>query len=439
MHAKRFSLLLLLSILVFTGCTQSNEADQSNHQGAEEKIDGDWHGTINIPGQPLPIQLTFKNEDSLIGAISIPIQGISDYPLSKVKLTDPEIIFTMDIQGDLLTFDGEIHNETMEGSFTQNGQTFPFELEKGELASKEDADDADFLTVETGQGTVYGQLEIPDQTSEDPYPVLIIIPGSGPTDRNGNTLAGENNSLKFLAEQLAAHGIASIRYDKPGAGKNADVTIPEEDMTFDQFVEVAKAWIDLTKDDNRFSNVGIIGHSQGSLEGIMAAQEKNIDAFISLAGAGDSIDKILFNQLKEQLPSKLLTESEEVIQELKEGRTVDKVNPALENVFRPSAQPFLISWMKYTPTEEIKKLTIPILVINGNHDLQIPKQEGELLHQAIDSSELLIIDKMNHVLKEAPEDRDGNLETYANPDLPLADGLIDGIVDFLIKSEFIGK
>src|SRR5699024_6587319 len=98
---------------------------------------------------------------------------------------------------------------------------------------------------------VYGELETPKDDGS--YPVLIIIPGSGPTDRNGNTLAGDNNSLKFLAEELAEHGIASIRYDKPGAGKNANVSITEEDMTFEQYVDTAVAWIEMIQKDERFT------------------------------------------------------------------------------------------------------------------------------------------------------------------------------------------
>ncbi|WP_253286820.1 S9 family peptidase [Virgibacillus sp. MSJ-26] len=430
-------ILLVLSLIVLAGCNKNSKNDNSNNQTDAENLQGDWHGNIDVPNQPLPIQVTFGNEDHLNGKISIPIQGVSDYPLSKVKLDDGEILFAMDVQGELVTFDGEVEQDKIEGSFEQHGQTFPFELEKGKVASEDDEDNNNLLTVETERGKIYGELEIPEQSGEAPYPVMIIIPGSGPTDRNGNTLAGDNNSLKYLSEELAERGVASIRYDKPGAGKNTDIKIPEEEITFDQFVEDAVAWIDLAEKDDRFTEIGIIGHSQGSLEGILAAQEEDIDVFISLAGVGNSIDKTLYNQLEEQLPENLLNESEEIIAQLKKGHMVDELSPELEGMFHKSVQPFLISWMAYEPAEELKKLSSPTLIINGTRDLQTPEHEAELLHEASDASEFLLIEKMNHVLKEAPTDREGNLKTYTNPDLPLADGLIEGIAEFLINEGFI--
>lgn len=434
---KKAMLPLLVISVIFLGCSKNTPQTEIGDEENTEELKGSWHGTIDVPGQPLPIQVAFEDEDNLTGMISIPIQGISDYPLSKVKLDGHHVLFTIDLQGELVTFDGDLVDEQMEGTFKQHGQTFPFKLEKGELASNDDEDEGDFLTVKTEQGTIYGQLEVPEQDSDEPYPVLIIIPGSGPTDRNGNTLAGDNNSLRFLAEKLAEHGIASIRYDKPGAGKNANVTVPEEDMTFDQFVDNAVAWVEMVKNDNRFSDIGIIGHSQGSLEGILAAQQTDIDVFISLAGGGSSIDKILYGQLEEQLPEELLKESKDIIHQLKKGNPVEQMSPALEELFRPSVQPFMMSWMEYTPAEEIKKLSMPILIVNGTRDLQTSENEGKLLHEANDMSEFLLIENMNHVLKESPEDREGNLKTYANPELPLADGLMDGIAEFLGEADFI--
>lgn len=432
----KITLSLLILSLIVIGCSKDNSQTETKNEENMDNLQGDWHGNIDVPNQPLPIQVTFE-KDRLDGKISIPIQGVSDYPLSKVKLDDGEILFAMDVQGELVTFNGEVAQDKIEGSFEQHGQTFPFELEKGKVSSEDDEDNNNFLTVETERGKIYGELEIPEQSGEASCPMMIIIPGSGPTDRNGNTLAGDNNSLKYLAKELAERGVASIRYDKPGAGKNADITIPEEEITFDQFVEDAVAWIDLVEKDGRFNEIGIIGHSQGSLEGILAAQEEEIDVFISLAGVGNSIDKALYNQLEEQLPEDLLKESEEIIAQLKKGQMVDKISPELDGMFHQSVQPFLISWMAYEPTEEIKKLSMPTLIINGTRDLQTPEHEAELLHEASDTSELLLIEKMNHVLKEAPKDREGNVKTYTNPDLPLADGLIEGIAEFLINEGFI--
>ncbi|HLQ72021.1 MAG TPA: alpha/beta hydrolase, partial [Bacillota bacterium] len=272
--------------------------------------------------------------------------------------------------------------------------------------------------------------------SKGPYPVMIIIPGSGPTDRNGNSALGDNNSLKMVAESLAEQGIASLRYDKRGAGKNKDAITDEEDLRFDQFIDDAKEWVDMLDADERFSRIGITGHSQGSLVGMIAAEDDAVDVFVSLAGAGSSYDKLILEQLGAQLPDSLMAESEDILQHLKAGEEVENVSQALQSDFRLSLQPFLMSWMQYDPKTEIQDLNIPTLIVNGTRDLQISENEAKKLHEAKQGADLLIVDTMNHVLKEAPDDRGGNLETYWDSERPLADGLMDGIFDFLEEVGF---
>ena len=259
-----------------------------------ESIEGLWDGSIIIPNQPLSIILTFEKNN---GAISIPAQGLSDYPLTSVTVNESDVFFDMTIQGQTITFEGKVEQEKITGTFTQQGQSFPFELTKG---SKEQlAEIGDFVEVKLKDGTMSGQLETPQ--GEGPFPLMVIIAGSGPTDRDGNSVAlpGKNNSLKMLAESLAAEGVASIRYDKRGVGKNASLAGKEEDLRFGHYIDDAAAWVQFAKTDERFSKVGIIGHSEGSLIGMVAAEKTDADAFISIAGAGRPIDQILLEQLEE--------------------------------------------------------------------------------------------------------------------------------------------
>jgi hypothetical protein len=401
----------------------------------QETLTGEWNGSIEIPNQPLPIIIEFDHEEELTGTISIPVQGLQNYPLSTLKLENNELLFTMEMQGDYITFDGEVDEETISGTFTQHGQSFPFQLQKGDAVVEEE-EEGDFLQVETEHGTLYGELEAPE--GDGPFPVVVIIPGSGPTDRDGNSpgLPGKNDSLKLLAEGLADNGIASLRYDKRGAGKNMQALVAEEEMRFDQFVEDAVSWVELLNEDDSYTNVGIIGHSQGSLTGTLAAQESEVDAFVSIAGAGNSIDEVLYNQLSEELNGELLNESEHILEQLKEGNEVENVSQELHSVFRPSVQAFTSSWMQYDPADEIAKLDTPTLIVNGDNDLQVSVEEAELLSEAKPEAELLLIESMNHILKEAPEDREGNLQTYGDADLPLADGLMDGIIAFFAENQF---
>ena len=274
-------------------------------------------------------------------------------------------------------------------------------------------------SVQTPTGELYGTLAVP--ILKGTFPVALIIAGSGPTDRNGNNAQMKNNSLLLLAHELAAQGIASIRYDKRGIGASKDALISEENLRFENYAEDAKAWAAQLKADRRFDKLIIIGHSEGSLLGMLACEKA--DVFVSLAGAGRPIDVILKEQLSTQLKGqkKMLRAVEEGLSKLKKGELVEDAPKELFALFRRSIQPYLISWMKYDPTVEIWKLKIPIVIIQGSTDLQVKEEDARLLFMAHPlNSRLIIIEGMNHILKLAPSDREKNIETYSNPELPLA-------------------
>ncbi|WP_077302860.1 alpha/beta hydrolase family protein [Virgibacillus pantothenticus] len=433
---KKVCTLLLLCVFVLTVAACKSVDETSKEKEATTDAIGYYEGEIDIPNQPLGLEVTLQKKDGeLSGTMSIPMQGLSDYPLSTVEQKgENELLFTMKIQNQIISFEGKIDSDQIAGTFKQNNQAFPFQLTKAKKAI--DAE-GEFLQVETAYGTLSAEVKLPE--GKGPYPVLLIIPGSGQTDRDGNTvgMAGKNNSLKLLADGLAEQGIATIRYDKRGVKKNSQAITKEEDMRLEQFVDDAVAFIDKLKTDDRFSTIGIIGHSQGSLVGMLAAQEQDIDAYISLAGLGRSIDQGLYDQLREQLPKKLLKESQDILKSLTERKTVDEVSTELQAVFRPSVQPFLISWMTYEPAAVIADVKAPTLIVQGEHDLQVSAKEADLLYEAAADAELLILEQMNHVLKDAPKDREQNLATYTNPDLPLAKGLLEGIGDFLAQNGFV--
>src|SRR5260221_5488202 len=168
-------------------------------------------------------------------------------------------------------------------------------------------------TLKTSTGDVFGTLELP--AAKQPVPVALIIAGSGPTDRNGNSpaLPGSNNSLKMLADGLAARGIASLRYDKRGIAASRAAMTSEADLRFNNFIEDAEAWIKQLRADKRFSTITVIGHSEGSLIGMVAAREAGADGYVSLEGAGRKAQDILAEQLKSQLPPDLFAQTERVL------------------------------------------------------------------------------------------------------------------------------
>lgn len=286
------------------------------------------------------------------------------------------------------------------------------------------------VSIHNGICTLYGTLLMP-VNAEKP-PVVLFISGSGPTDRDGNRPFAQNNSIKFLAEGLAERGVASLRYDKRGIAESKS-TQPEADLTFDDFIEDPMLWLKYLKEENKFSSVFVAGHSEGSLLGIVAAYRVGIDGCISLAGTGRRIDKVLLEQLS-VYPEPFVNASKIILDSLLMGERVKNVPPMLNALFRPSIQPYFISWLKYDPAEEFGKLTIPTLVVQGTTDIQVPVKDAEILHEANPNSKLVIIEGMNHVLKEADAERNKNMETYTNPNLPVVEELVNAVASFIIEN-----
>jgi len=281
------------------------------------------------------------------------------------------------------------------------------------------------IIIPAGEIVLNGSLLKPTTTNK--LSLVIIIPGSGPTDRDGNNIQMKNNSLKFLAEELASKNIATYRYDKSVLSKENNINI--DSLSFTNFINEANAVVEYFKKDNYYSNIIIAGHSQGSLVGIIASRT-NVDGFISLEGAGRSIDEIIIEQITKQAPF-LKEETERVLAELKKGNTVDEYNEMLKSLFNKPVQPFLISWIQINPQEEIKKLNIPVLIINGTKDIQVSVKDAELLHQSNPNSQLVLIENMNHLFKEINGDINENMNSYTNPDLPVIPKLVDVISTFV--------
>ena len=290
------------------------------------------------------------------------------------------------------------------------------------------------IILKTSTGNIYGTITVPDITKASP--IVLIIAGSGPTDRDCNSPMGvQTNTYKMLAESFAKNGISTLRFDKRGIGESKSAMTSESDLRFETYIHDVVAWIALLQSDKRFSSIIILGHSEGSLIGMIAAEQTNVAGFISIAGVGKSADKVLQEQLKTKLPPQLLDESNNILDSLKNGKTVSNINANLVALYRPSVQPYMISWIKYDPAKEICKLKIPILIIQGTTDLQVTVNDSKLLSAANANAKLLIIENMNHVLKESDSDIQKNMATYRNPDLPLKVGLTDDIIRFIRTKE----
>jgi pimeloyl-ACP methyl ester carboxylesterase len=295
---------------------------------------------------------------------------------------------------------------------------------------------AEPVELHTATGTIYGTLILPIQSS--PMPVALLISGSGPTDRDGNSamLPGKNNSLKYLAEALAEKGIASLRYDKRGIGQSRSAGLNESDLRFEQYAQDAAGWCDSLKKDKRFNSVWIIGHSEGSFIGMIAARETPVNGFISIAGIGVPAAQTIRMQLQGKVDAQTFSKVDSILNLLEKGKPVETIppEPLFASLFRSSVQPYLISWFKYDPAKEIAKLKIPLLVIQGTTDIQVREEDARILSQSNPNARLEIIDGMNHVLKQVPVDLTMQQKSYMDPDLPIDASLVRMIAAFIQKN-----
>ena len=226
------------------------------------------------------------------------------------------------------------------------------------------------------EGELFGTLAIPD--GEEPVDAALILAGSGPTDRDGNFPSGRNNALKILAHELAERGIATLRIDKRGVGDSIGAAPEEEELRAETYVDDAVRWLEFLEGEARIRRVVAIGHSEGALLATIAAKRHEVSGLVLLAASGRPAPTLIREQLAGQdLPPGIAARSEEILQSLERGKTVADVPPQLDTLYRPSVQPYLISWFKYDPAAELAKTNVPALVIQGTRDLQQRPVDGD--------------------------------------------------------------
>lgn len=261
--------------------------------------------------------------------------------------------------------------------------------------------------------------------------LAIIVPGSGPTNRNGNSYMGlKGDSYKQLAFALASKSIDVFTYDKRIIAQLKANQVKEEEMRFDDGIT------DLILIVNYFAtqypNITLIGHSEGALiANLVANTNSKVTKYIALQGPGESADKIIYEQVTKQFPA-LGEQVNTINQTLKKGVLVEKVPSFLQALYRPSLQPYLISWMKYDPSLEIQKTKQPTLLVDGDKDLQVSIKQGDLLQQANPKAKRITLQNMNHVLKQIDKEED-NLKSYGDPSFPLHPALVSTLSTFILN------
>lgn len=286
------------------------------------------------------------------------------------------------------------------------------------------------IDLDTGSGVLHGSLLLP--MADKPVPVVLMISGSGPTDRDGNNpQGGRNDSLRKLALLLANHGIASVRYDKRGVASGQPLAPDERTLSVEGYVADAQAWARQLKADPHYGPLILLGHSEGALIAALAAPQAGADAVVSVAGSGRPLDQVIREQLKGRLPPDLEQRAGQLLDRLKAGQYDADVPAPLQVVFRPSVQPYLVSLLRQDPAAAFARLTVPALIIQGRNDIQVGVADAQALKAAQPKARLVLIDGMNHVLRIVPNDLKAQVASYNDRNLPLADELGRNLVAFI--------
>lgn len=277
---------------------------------------------------------------------------------------------------------------------------------------------------------MHGTLALP--TSGLPTNAILVVPGSGPVDRDGNQPGARNFCLRGLAHALAADGAAVLRFDKHGVSQSLTAAPPEHELRFATYVDDVGRWLDFLSAETGAARSILVGHSEGALIATLVAQQRGIHGLVLIAGAGRPIGDVIRQQLRAaMLPPPILDTALGILASLEQGITIPDPAPELHGLFRPSVQPYLISWLRLDPVVELRRIAVPTLAIHGTNDLQVDVEDGRELAVAGPHVRTATITGMNHVLKPASLDRIANFATYDDPYLSIAPELVSVVSAFL--------
>ncbi len=396
---------------------------------------GRWTGAIVLPGVELAINVTLTSTGTG-STIDIPPQGAFSLPLSNVRLTDSAVYFELPAGPGLAVFESTLVSEArIEGTFKQGAAAGTFFLTPDTEAPADSAHaPEEEVTLETETGRLHGSLVKPVGIST---PALVILhSGSGPTNRDGNTqgAGAGNNSLRLLSDALYEAGVAVLRFDKRGVGASVAAGMNEADLRFEAYVSDLVGWIrHFSESSDAFSKVVLAGHSEGGLIATLAATRTDIDGLVLIAAPGRPAGEVLREQLSRNLSPGLYASATPIISALEDGRTADVSDPQLSALFRPSVQPYLISWFALDPAEAFAAVDVPSLILQGTTDLQVPVSDARILEAAQPRAGVVVVEGMNHVLKMVDGDLAAQMPSYGDPSLPLSPVLTDAILEFVTR------
>ncbi len=261
----------------------------------------------------------------------------------------------------------------------------------------------------------------------DKPPVALLIAGSGTTDHDGNGPQVKPATLKKLSEQLVARKIATLRYDKRGAGGWKPEFGKPEDFRFVNFVDDAAALVNYLRSSGKFSKVIVVGHSEGGLVGILTTRRVPVDRLVLLVTAARRQGDLVKAQLEKTVPSDVFEPIAKAIDAIMAGQIVDPPPPGFS--VAPSMQPGIASAFTEDPIDPLKKITEPTLIIGGGRDRQVARVDFAALSAASPVAKTLWLPDMNHVLVDVTDEAD-DIKAYSDAERPLDPAMIDAVAAF---------
>ena len=293
------------------------------------------------------------------------------------------------------------------------------------VSAQEPREAPDSLVTPTG--TLHATLALPE--GDGPFPVVLILAGSGGTDRDGNGGGMRPDTYRLLAQALAERGVATLRTDKRGIGESAGADV--DSLTFGLYADDAAAWLRRLQDDGRFSAVVAGGHSEGAHLASLAATDAGADGLVLLAGAAEPLVETLRWQLADRLPETFVGPALAMLDSVEAGRVATGLPPPLDAVFSGANQRYLISTLSYDPVRDFAAFDGPALVVLGSTDLQVLPENAERFRAARPAAEVVVVEGMNHVLRDAAGDLAAQAPSYTSPDLPLTAEAVARVTAFV--------
>ncbi len=390
-----------------------------------QTLDGDWNGTLNTPaGGQLRILFQFRNTPAGLAVTPVNVDLRSaTFPPSIATLSGKNLAMVFPAlngtYNGTLSDDGKIIN----GSWTQRGQSLPLNLMPGTItAAVLHQPEPGDLTVPTPTGMLAGTI----LTAGNGKLAAVIISGAGPANRDGNSpINGGRGTYRDVAEGLAAQGVTTLRFDKRGIGQSAAAMRHESELRIQTSGDDVRALAAELKRRTGAPCVWLVGHSEGALIAKLAADgNKDVCGLVSLAGVGHSMDIGWREAMARAMPPDQKQRANEVLDSLVAGRTVPEVPPMMMGAFRPNIQPYMISVLAQDPAALLRRLKVPVLILQGEADTNVPVENAKALAAARPDATLKILPGVNHSLRLAKEDRG------TGPG-PLAPGVTEAIADFM--------